>query len=64
MSEPIQRRDILTIAEVAEELQVSTSHIAKLCQEGKLPHFRVSPRVIRIRRAALEEHIKQGEKGA
>ena len=38
----------LTTAEAARDLKCSESLIRKLCRQGKLPHRRLSERVIRI----------------
>jgi excisionase family DNA binding protein len=43
---------LLTVREVAKALNVSTSTVYKLCEEGKLPHVRVS-NAIRVHPAAL-----------
>lgn len=48
--------DLLTVAEVASLLRVSTRTVQRLCAAGDLPAIRVR-RSWRIRRADLEELV-------
>lgn len=50
---------VLTVREVADRLKVSTATIYKLCEVGKLDHFRVSSNAIRIELRALERFINE-----
>lgn len=50
----------LTVAQVAQMLQVSQTVVYELIYAGKLRHFRPSPRRIRIPADALQEYIEQG----
>ncbi len=47
---------LLTIQEVADRLGVSKATVYKLCEEGRIPHFRVS-NAIRVDAAALEAYL-------
>jgi excisionase family DNA binding protein len=60
MSEPklrgAPRRSLLTAAEVAEILHVSTRSVRRLIKDGKLPIVRVRP-AVRIRPEVVETLI-------
>lgn len=45
--------DLLTIAEAADLLRVSTVTIKRWLKQGRLPAYHVGPRAIRLRRADL-----------
>jgi len=51
------RRTLLTAAEVAEILHVSTRSVRRLIKDGKLPIVRVGRRAVRIRPEAVETLI-------
>ncbi len=53
---------IMTIAQVAEYLQLSEMTTYKLVQEGKLPGFKIG-RHWRIKRDDLDEFIEKLKKG-
>lgn len=53
---------IMTIAQVAEYLQLSEMTTYKLVQEGKLPGFKIG-RHWRIKRDDLDEFIERLKKG-
>ena len=48
---------LLTVDEVAAALRVEHKQVLALVREGKLPAVRVSRKVIRFSRAALEAHL-------
>jgi len=61
-------KDILTIKEVAEYLQVTERTLYRLAQEGKIPAFKVG-NSWRFRREDLDQWIRdqtaaRGEKGS
>lgn len=46
--------DLLTIAEAAELLKVSTVTLSRWRRQGRLPTLKIGPRAVRIRRADLD----------
>ena len=62
MSLPLS--DYVTAAEVAAALGVTQPVVRRMAKQGKLPHSRISSRLIVFRRSALEQHIKRIEKPA
>lgn len=46
--------DLLTIAEAAEILKVSTVTLSRWRRQGRLPTLKVGPRAVRIRRSDLD----------
>ena len=46
--------DLLTIAEAAEILRVSTVTLSRWRRQGRLPTLKVGPRAVRIRRSDLD----------
>ena len=50
---------LLTVREVAERLGLSTATVYRLCEEGGLPHVRVS-NAIRIRPTDLDAFLARG----
>ncbi len=54
--ESIERdgEDLLTIAEAAEFLKVSTVTLSRWRRQGRLPTLKIGPRAVRIRRADLD----------
>lgn len=50
---------VLTVAEVALYLRVTTKTVYTLVREGHLPSFRVG-RALRFRRAAIEAFVAKG----
>jgi excisionase family DNA binding protein len=53
------RGRLLRVAEVAEQLGVSTATVYNLCAAGQLPHVRITDS-IRIRPAELEALVASG----
>lgn len=51
-------RDLLTVAEVAEMLRVSTMTVYRLIRTGQLPAVRVG-RSYRVRRGDLESYLEE-----
>jgi len=51
---------VLTVREVADELQVPPGVVYELCRARELPSFRIGKH-IRVRRAALKEYLKKVE---
>ena len=51
-------RTVLTVREIADELQVPRAAIYELCRTGELRSFRVGKHV-RIRRTVLEDYLKR-----
>lgn len=54
---------LLKVEEVAEYLRVSKMTVWRWCNEGKLPAFQIG-REWRIRRAALDNMIREGNSGS
>lgn len=53
------REALLTVAEVAGELRVSTMTVYRLIQGGELPAFRIGKNY-RIKRADLDAYLQAG----
>jgi excisionase family DNA binding protein len=51
----------LTVAEAAAELNVEQWRVYDMVRRGVLPHYRPSPRTIRIRRGAVKEFVRAGK---
>lgn len=49
---------LVSIAEAAEYLGVTTRSIREWITEGRLPAYRVGPKVIRIKMADLEKQLR------
>jgi excisionase family DNA binding protein len=47
-------RSLLTIAMAAEQLEVSKRTVERMILDGRLPHLRVTPTIIRIDPDALD----------
>ena len=58
-----RRKELLGVAEVAEYLGVGTVTVYRWCREGRLPCLKVG-RSWRIRREALEDFLRRGERPA
>ncbi len=58
----MQEREILTIAQVAEYLQISEVTTYKLVQEGRIPGFKIG-RHWRVKIEDLREHLAKLEHG-
>jgi excisionase family DNA binding protein len=56
------KREIMTVSQVAEFLQLSEMTTYKLVQEGKIPAFKIG-RHWRIKREDLDELIERLKKG-
>ncbi|MHB1490089.1 MAG: helix-turn-helix domain-containing protein [Cellulomonas sp.] len=52
------RREMLTVAETADELAVTERLIRKLISSGQLRAVKVGTRVVRIRRTDLEDLLR------
>lgn len=50
---------LLTVAEVAGLLQVTTEQVYRMCSRGTLPSVKVGDRTRRIRRGDLESFIEE-----
>lgn len=46
-----------TIAQVAERLQIAEDTVARLIDEGRMPHVRLAPRTIRVVWRELEQWL-------
>ncbi|WP_431799986.1 helix-turn-helix domain-containing protein [Halobacillus andaensis] len=57
-----EEREILTIAQVADFLQISEITTYKLVQKGKIPGFKIG-RHWRVKKEELREHIKNLQHG-
>jgi excisionase family DNA binding protein len=55
-------REVMTISQVAEYLQISEMTTYKLVQEGKMPGFKIG-RHWRVKKDDLTEFIEQLKKG-
>ena len=58
-----RRKELLGVAEVAEYLGVGAVTVYRWCREGRLPCLKVG-RSWRIRREALEDFLRRGERAA
>lgn len=57
-----EEREILTIAQVAEFLQISEITTYKLVQEGRIPGFKIG-RQWRVKKKELRDYIQALEHG-
>lgn len=57
-----QEREIMTVAQVAEYLQISEVTTYKLVQEGRIPGFKIG-RHWRVRKEDLREYIRRLQHG-
>ncbi|EZH64270.1 DNA-binding protein (plasmid) [Bacillaceae bacterium JMAK1] len=55
-------REIMTVAQVAEYLQLSQVTTYKLVQEGKIPAFKIGNNW-RVKKEDLSEHIEKLKRG-
>ncbi|MFD9947673.1 helix-turn-helix transcriptional regulator [Nonomuraea sp. NPDC059023] len=53
----------LTVADVAEQMDVSKMTVYRLVNSGELPSTRVTPRSIRVRESAVQAHIRATSTG-
>lgn len=53
--------DFLTIADVAEKLNVSERTIRNLCNDGEIPHFKIGTQY-RIKSEDLENYLIKNRK--
>jgi excisionase family DNA binding protein len=58
----ITEKEILTVSQVAEYLQLSEMTTYKLVQEGKIPAFKIG-RSWRVQKGDLQELIERLKKG-
>jgi excisionase family DNA binding protein len=50
-----------TVEQVAEMWGCSANHVRQMCKDGRLRHFRLGPKTIRIPIEAVEEFECQGQ---
>jgi excisionase family DNA binding protein len=62
MSNNAFNKEVLTVSQVAEYLQISEMTTYKLVQEGKIPAFKIG-RSWRVKKGDLEELIERLKKG-
>ena len=53
--------ELLTVAETARLLKVSTVTIHRWLKQGRLPSYRVGPRAVRVRRADLNAVVHRAD---
>ncbi len=58
----LMEKEIMTVSQVAEYLQLSEMTTYKLVQEGKIPGFKIG-RHWRVKRDDLDEFIERLKKG-
>ena len=58
-NDPAAGERLMTVAEVAEYLRVSTSWVYKKSNDGELPHTRVGA-LLRFRRSEIDNHLRHG----
>ena len=51
-------QEIMTVPELAEYLRIQRSDAYKLLKEGKISHFRLSPKRIRVRKAEVDNYLE------
>lgn len=56
--------DYITAAEVASALGVTQKTVRRMARVGKLPHSRISSRLLVFHRSSLERHFKRIEQPA
>lgn len=67
MGEPQHRQeelDLLTVEEVARQLRVSPKTVRAWLGQGRLPGFKLTPKVWRIRRADFQAFVAAAERQA
>lgn len=52
---------LLRTRDVAEYLKISTQQVRRLVLSGKLPHIRISQRIIRYRKKDIDNFIEGNE---
>lgn len=55
----VEAEQYITLAEAAEYLQISTTHLRVLVRYGEIPCRTVSPRVRRFKREELDKWLRQ-----
>ena len=63
MDEALTKKDLLSVEDVAGYLGVGDVTVYRWCREGRLPCLKIG-KSWRIRRAALEDFLRQGERAA
>jgi excisionase family DNA binding protein len=58
-SEDRETREVMTVAEVADYLGVSTRLAYSLVWSGDIPHARLGPKMIRIRKADVDRYLDE-----
>jgi len=56
-------QELLTVQEVAERLKINQNSVYALIASGKLPAYRVSPKLWRIRADELGTYLKEAKGG-
>lgn len=49
---------LLTVSEVANKLRVSKQQVCNLCRDGRLQHYRVGKRAIRVSENELKRFLE------
>ncbi|MDF2591465.1 MAG: DNA-binding protein [Clostridia bacterium] len=62
MNKSVIEKEVLTVSQVADYLQLSEMTTYKLVQEGKIPAFKIG-RSWRVKKDDLEELIERLKKG-
>lgn len=62
MNKSVIEKEVLTVSQVADYLQLSEMTTYKLVQEGKIPAFKIG-RSWRVKKGDLEELIERLKKG-
>jgi excisionase family DNA binding protein len=52
--------DVMTVDDVRQVLGLGKNAAYRALQSGEIPSFKVGPRLIRISKQALKEHINAG----
>ena len=53
---------LITVGEAAGMLRVSTATVYRLCEEGRLPHVRITTHAIRFSSADLAAFVAEGRR--
>lgn len=56
--------DVMLAPEAAQMLRLNIKTLYKLCDEKKVPHFRIGPRRLRFRRTTLVAWMASQETGS
>ncbi len=50
----------VTVKDISEHTGITEDTIRRYVREDKIPHYRIGPKIIRLRLDEVEEWIKQG----